>query len=78
MKRNRRIEFIGDSLTCAFGNEGEPPCHFSADTEYNFIIIINLISFNFQFFFIFYSFFFEINKKYSFIICNTNCNNIEK
>ncbi|RYE83806.1 MAG: endo-1,4-beta-glucanase, partial [Myxococcales bacterium] len=30
----RRIEFIGDSITCGYGNEGEGPnCPFTADTE---------------------------------------------
>ncbi|MBF0442776.1 MAG: acetyl xylan esterase [Oligoflexales bacterium] len=30
----RRIEFIGDSITCAFGNEGkDASCPFSPDTE---------------------------------------------
>jgi lysophospholipase L1-like esterase len=31
---NRRIEFIGNSITCGYGVEGETPdCHFSAETE---------------------------------------------
>ena len=30
----RRIEFIGDSITCGYGNEGMGPgCNFTADTE---------------------------------------------
>lgn len=29
----RRIEIVGDSITCGYGNEGEEPCGFSADTE---------------------------------------------
>jgi lysophospholipase L1-like esterase len=30
----RRIEFIGNSITCGYGVEGESPdCHFSAETE---------------------------------------------
>lgn len=30
---NRRIEVVGDSITCGYGNEGEAPCGFSAETE---------------------------------------------
>lgn len=29
----RRIEVIGDSITCGYGNEGVSPCSFSAETE---------------------------------------------
>jgi lysophospholipase L1-like esterase len=29
----QRIEFIGDSLSCGYGNEGVPPCPFAANTE---------------------------------------------
>lgn len=29
----RRIEMIGDSITCGYGNEGVSPCSFSAETE---------------------------------------------
>jgi len=29
----RRIEVIGDSITCGYGDEGKAPCSFSADTE---------------------------------------------
>jgi len=29
----RVIEFIGDSITCGYGNVGAMPCSFSADTE---------------------------------------------
>ena len=30
----RKLEFIGDSITCGFGNEGPGPnCPFTADTE---------------------------------------------
>jgi len=33
-KYTRRIEFIGDSITCGYGIEGKTPdCSFSADTE---------------------------------------------
>jgi len=28
-----RFEFLGDSLSCGYGNLGKWPCHFSADTE---------------------------------------------
>jgi lysophospholipase L1-like esterase len=28
-----KMQFVGDSLTCGYGNEGTAPCHFSADTE---------------------------------------------
>ena len=31
--RSRRIEIIGDSITCGYGDEGVNPCAFSADTE---------------------------------------------
>lgn len=30
---SRRIEFIGDSITCGFGDLGTFPCNFSASTE---------------------------------------------
>lgn len=30
---NRKIEMIGDSISCGYGNEGKSPCPFSADTE---------------------------------------------
>jgi lysophospholipase L1-like esterase len=30
---DRRIEVIGDSITCGYGNEGVSPCSFSAETE---------------------------------------------
>lgn len=30
---SRRIEVIGDSITCGYGNEGVSPCDFSAETE---------------------------------------------
>eukprot|EP01100_Stratorugosa_tubuloviscum_P012051 TRINITY_DN5543_c0_g3_i2.p1 TRINITY_DN5543_c0_g3~~TRINITY_DN5543_c0_g3_i2.p1 ORF type:complete len:403 (-),score=164.65 TRINITY_DN5543_c0_g3_i2:104-1279(-) len=33
---NRKLEFFGDSLTCGYGNEGIPPCSFSAQTENNY------------------------------------------
>lgn len=33
----RRIEIVGDSLTCGYGNEGAPGCHFSAATENNYL-----------------------------------------
>jgi hypothetical protein len=29
----RRLEFIGDSLTCGYGIEGRAPCGFTAETE---------------------------------------------
>lgn len=29
----RKIEFIGDSITCGYGNLGTPPCDFTPDTE---------------------------------------------
>jgi hypothetical protein len=29
----RRIEFLGDSLTCAYGNLGTPPCNYSPSTQ---------------------------------------------
>jgi lysophospholipase L1-like esterase len=33
----RRIEIIGDSITCGYGNEGVSPCSFSADTENHYL-----------------------------------------
>jgi lysophospholipase L1-like esterase len=30
---DRRIEVIGDSITCGYGNEGTNPCAFTPDTE---------------------------------------------
>jgi lysophospholipase L1-like esterase len=30
---DRRIEVIGDSISCGYGNEGVDPCNFSAETE---------------------------------------------
>ncbi len=29
----RRMEIVGDSITCGYGNEGTAPCNFSAETE---------------------------------------------
>jgi len=31
----RKLEFIGDSITCGYGDEGTYPCSFSAETENN-------------------------------------------
>eukprot|EP01114_Cavostelium_apophysatum_P008344 TRINITY_DN2075_c0_g2_i1.p1 TRINITY_DN2075_c0_g2~~TRINITY_DN2075_c0_g2_i1.p1 ORF type:complete len:391 (+),score=52.78 TRINITY_DN2075_c0_g2_i1:51-1223(+) len=33
----RSLEFIGDSITCGFGNLGVPGCDFSAETENNWL-----------------------------------------
>lgn len=33
----RRIEIVGDSITCGYGNEGESPCNFSAETENHYL-----------------------------------------
>lgn len=33
----RRIEVIGDSITCGYGNEGVAPCSFSAETENHYL-----------------------------------------
>lgn len=33
----RRLEFVGDSITCGYGNEGTNPCSFSADTENHYL-----------------------------------------
>ncbi len=33
----RRIEIIGDSITCGYGNEGTDPCNFSAETENHYL-----------------------------------------
>jgi lysophospholipase L1-like esterase len=32
-----RIELIGDSISCGYGNEGTNPCSFSADTENHYL-----------------------------------------
>jgi lysophospholipase L1-like esterase len=32
----RRMEIIGDSITCGYGNEGTLPCGFTPDTEDNY------------------------------------------
>lgn len=34
---DRRIEIVGDSITCGYGNEGISPCSFSADTENHYM-----------------------------------------
>ncbi|MBC7391487.1 MAG: SGNH/GDSL hydrolase family protein [Opitutaceae bacterium] len=37
-KPQRKIEFIGNSITCGYGNEGDSPaCPFSPDTENNYL-----------------------------------------
>lgn len=33
----RRIEIVGDSISCGYGNEGTAPCSFSAETENNYL-----------------------------------------
>lgn len=33
----RRIEIIGDSITCGYGDEGVSPCNFSAETENHYL-----------------------------------------
>jgi len=33
----RRIEIVGDSITCGYGNEGAAPCKFSAETENHYL-----------------------------------------
>lgn len=36
-----RLEFVGDSITCGYGNEGDSPsCPFSANTENNYKYIL--------------------------------------
>jgi lysophospholipase L1-like esterase len=34
---SRKIEIVGDSITCGYGDEGALPCSFSADTENNYL-----------------------------------------
>lgn len=34
---DRRIEIVGDSITCGYGNEGISPCGFTADTENHYM-----------------------------------------
>ncbi len=34
---NRRIEVVGDSISCGYGDEGVNPCSFSADTENDYL-----------------------------------------
>jgi lysophospholipase L1-like esterase len=33
----RRLEIIGDSISVGYGNEGAPGCHYSNDTENNYL-----------------------------------------
>lgn len=33
----RRIEIVGDSITCGYGDEGVSPCSFSAETENHYL-----------------------------------------
>jgi lysophospholipase L1-like esterase len=33
----RRIEVVGDSISCGYGDEGTLPCSFSADTENHYL-----------------------------------------
>lgn len=33
----RRIQVIGDSISCGYGNEGVSPCNFSAETENHYL-----------------------------------------
>jgi lysophospholipase L1-like esterase len=33
----RRIEVVGDSISCGYGNEGAAPCSFSAETENHYL-----------------------------------------
>lgn len=33
----RRMEIVGDSITCGYGNEGVSPCSFSAETENHYL-----------------------------------------
>lgn len=33
----RRIEIVGDSITCGYGDEGVAPCSFSAETENHYL-----------------------------------------
>jgi lysophospholipase L1-like esterase len=41
---SRRIEVIGDSITCGYGNEGMLPCTFSADTENHYLSYASLLA----------------------------------
>jgi len=44
-KPERRIEFIGNSITCGYGNEGDnPQCDFSADTENAYMSYASMIA----------------------------------
>jgi len=36
-RSSRRIEFLGDSITCGYGNLGVPPCNFTPVTEENYV-----------------------------------------
>lgn len=40
----RKIEFIGDSITCGFGNQGIAGCNFSPPTENNYYTYESLIA----------------------------------
>ncbi|EGG21257.1 hypothetical protein DFA_01136 [Cavenderia fasciculata] len=41
---NKRIEFIGDSITCGYGIDGTPPCSFTAETENNYQTYAGVVS----------------------------------
>jgi len=40
----RRIELIGDSISCGYGNEGTAPCTFSVDTENHYLAYGSLLA----------------------------------
>lgn len=43
---SRRIEVIGDSISCGYGNEGMAPCMFSADTENHYLAYPSVLARN--------------------------------
>lgn len=45
----RKIEFIGNSITCGYGNEGSTPdCDFSAQTENSYMSYASILARNFN------------------------------
>ncbi len=47
-QRNLFFEFIGNSITCGYGNEGENGGHFSAETENHYLTYAAITSRNFN------------------------------
>ncbi len=41
---SRRIEVVGDSITCGYGDEGVNPCSFTPDTENSYLAYGNVLA----------------------------------